>query len=104
MASGRLGKADLTATTDVDVYTVPAGVVATANVSLCNRGTAPVTVRVAVRSGTLVDSDFIEFDSEIPPNGVLERTGIALSAGEVITCRADLSGVSVRVHGFEEVA
>lgn len=104
MASGRFGKADLTANTDVDVYTVPVGVVATANVNLCNRTGAAIKARIAIRSGTLADSDYIEFDANIPANGVLERTGIALAAGEVITCRANAAGVSVRVHGFEEVA
>lgn len=102
MPSGRLGKSALAANVDVDVYTVPAGVVATANVNICNTGDAEVVVRVAVRSGPLADSDYIEHGLKLPPGGVLERTGIALSAGETITVRSDTAGVAVRVHGFEE--
>lgn len=104
MASGKLGKAALAAAADTDLYTVPAGTVATANINLCNRTTSAVTVRLAIRSAALADADYIEYDAALPANGVLERTGIALSAGETITVRASAAGVSARVHGFEEVA
>ncbi len=104
MASGKLGKAALAAAADTDLYTVPAGTVATANINLCNRTSAAVTVRLAIRSAALADADYIEYDAALPANGVLERTGIALSAGETITVRASAAGVSARAHGFEEVA
>lgn len=102
MASGRLGAASLTASTDTDVYTVPTGMVATANINFCNRTADAIRIRLAARTGTLSNAHYIEYDAVVPPNGALERTGIALSAGEVITCRADADGISVRVHGFEE--
>lgn len=104
MASGRFGKADLTAGSDTDIFTVGGGKVATANVNFCNRTAAPVKVRLAIRSGTLVASDYLEYDAVIPPGGALERTGLAMAAGEVIVARADVAGVSVRAHGFEEAA
>lgn len=104
MASGLLGKTALIAGQNIDLYTVPAGIVATANINLCNRTSASVRVRVAVRIGTLSDQDYIEYDALVPPGGALERTGVALSAGETITCRADANGISARVHGFEEAA
>lgn len=102
MPSGRLGKAALAANTDTAVYTVPAGVVATANVNICNAGADEATVRVAVHSGAIGPADYIEHGVKLPPGGVLERTGLALSAGEAITVRSDVAGVGVRVHGFEE--
>ena len=104
MPSGKLGKAALAATTDTDLYTVPAGTVATANINLCNRTSAAVTVRISIRSAALADADYIEYDAKLPANGVIERTGIALSAGEIVTVRASAPGVSARVHGFEETA
>lgn len=104
MSSGRLGKADLAAATDTDLYTVPAGTVATANVSFCNRTGAPIRVRLAVRNGALTNADYLEFDAEVPANGVLERTAIACEAGEIITARASAVGVSAVVRGWEEVA
>ena len=104
MASGRFGKANPAANADADVYTVPPGMVTTANVCFCNRTAAPVSVRLAVRSGPLADSDYLEYGTTIPANGILERTGIAMTAGEIITVRASAAGVSVRAHGFEETA
>lgn len=104
MASGLFGKAALLATTATDLYTVPAGTVATANINLCNCTSAAVTVRIAIRKAALADADYIEYDAKLPANGVIERTGIALSAGEIVTVRASAAGVSARVHGFEETA
>lgn len=104
MASGKLGTAALAAAVNTDLYTVPAATVATVNISLCNRTAAPIAVRVAVRTGALGDAHYIEYDASIPGNGVLERTGIAVSAGEVVTVYAAAAGISARVHGFEEVA
>ena len=104
MASGKFGKAALAATADTDIYTVPAETVATASINLCNRTSAPIAVRIAVRTGALGDSDYIEYDAKVPANGVLERTGIVMSAGEVLTVRAAAAGISVRAHGFEESA
>jgi hypothetical protein len=102
--SGRLGKAALAANADTDLYTVPAGKVATASVAFCNRTAADVNVRLAVRSGAIADSDYLEYDVAVPANGVLERTQIALSEGETITVHASALGVSARAHGFEESA
>lgn len=102
--SGRFGKAALAANTDTDLYVVPAGRVATATVSFCNRTAANIAVRLAVRNGAIADSDYLEFDAAVPANGVLERTQIALTAGETITVRAAAAGISVRAHGFAEVA
>lgn len=104
MASGRLGKANLAASVDTDVYTVPASMVATCNVAFCNRGADPVTVRLAVRSGAIGNADYLEYDTLVPANGVLERTGIVVGSGEVVTVRANTATVSVRVHGIEEAA
>lgn len=100
--SGRLGKADLAAAIDTDLYTAPAATVVTATVAFANRTAADVHVRLAVRDGVLADSDYLEYDAAVPASGVLERTGIVLGPGETITVRTDAAGVSARAHGFTE--
>ncbi len=103
--SGRLGIADLAATTDTTIYAVPGTKIATVNVSFCNRGGAAAKIRLAMVDGAvgdLADEDYLEYDADVPANGVLERTGIALSGGETVIARSDVVDVSVRVHGFEE--
>ena len=102
MPSGRFGKANLAANADTDLYTCPPGKVATATVAICNRTTDPVSVRLAVRSAAIADSDYLEFGAVVPPNGVLERSQIVLSAGEIITVRSASAGITARAHGFEE--
>ena len=51
------------------------------------------------------NNDYIEFDVAMPASAVLERTGLALSAGDAIFVRAAPAGlVNFIAIGFEEVA
>lgn len=103
MAAGKLGNAALAANADTVLYTVPASVVATVNVSFCNKGAASAKVRLAVAANAApAAAEYLEFDTVIPANGVLERTGIVCSTTEKVVARADTADVAVRVHGFEE--
>jgi hypothetical protein len=47
MATGLLGQAALAAATNTTLYTVPAGTFTVLGLSLCNRGTTAVSVRVS---------------------------------------------------------
>ena len=102
MASGRLGVADLGAATDVSLYTCPASTYAVVTVSLCNRSAAAVTVRVSVSAtSTPANSEYLEYDQEILPNGVLERTGIVMDAGRILVVRSSGASVSAVAMGIE---
>jgi hypothetical protein len=102
MASGRLGKADLTAATLTTVYTTPVDTFTVATVSFCNRGNQAVTVRLAVADAATPDnSEYVEYETEILSHGVLERTGLVLSAGQLLVARSSGANVSCVVHGIE---
>lgn len=102
MPSGRLGVADLAAITNTTVYTCAATSFGVVNVNVCNRNTTAVTVRLAVAAAaTPVNSEWIEFDTIIPANSVLERTGIAISPTQRIVAYASAANVSVVVGGVE---
>lgn len=104
MANGRLAVANITVIdTDVTVYTVPGGSTATVNINVVNRNTTTAVINMAIASGPRTDADYIEFQTALIANGVLERTGLVLSGAETVLVSTDLAGVSVRVHGFEEV-
>ena len=61
MASGRIGKSNLSAATDTTVYTTPASTFTVATVSICNRGNQAITVRLAVADAATPDSsEFVE--------------------------------------------
>lgn len=101
MASGLFGKADLAAWVDTQIGDpVPAGKVATLNIRFCNRSGGAAKYRVAIGTGASpAAEDYITYDKD-----VVEDTGIVCGAGEKIWVRSDVANVSVRVHGFEDVA
>lgn len=103
MPSGTLGQSAPSATTNTTVYTVPATKVATINVNIVNRGTTAATVRLAISAtGTPGDSEWIEYDASVPASGVLERTGIVVTAGKNVVAYASSATISVNVYGYEE--
>ena len=102
MATGRLGAADLAATTNTTIYTCPATTFTVASVSICNRSSGTITARLALSSsGTPSTSEYLEYDVQILANGVLERTGIVLDAGKNLVAYASGAGVSVVSMGIE---
>ena len=102
MATGRLGTADLSATINTTVYTCPSDKFTVASISVCNRGTQPTTIRLAIADlSTPVLAEYIEFDTELLPKYVLERTGFMLSANQKLVIRSTTSAVSAVAFGIE---
>ena len=102
MDTGRVGHADLAAGTNTSLYTVPANTFGIVTLSICNRGNSAISVRVAVASaGTPLDSEYIEYDVEILAKGVLERSGIALAAGQILVVYSSAVNVSAVAMGIE---
>jgi hypothetical protein len=70
--------------------------------SICNRGNAAITVRVAVASlSTPTNAEFIEYDTEILAKGVLERTGIVMDANKILVVRSSATNISAVAMGIE---
>ena len=103
MATGRLGTANLSATTDTTVYTCPVDTFSVVSISVCNRGATTATVRVAVSSTTTpADADYLEYDTDLLAKGVLERTGIVMdSTNKYLIVRSSLTSVNAVVMGIE---
>jgi len=101
---GRLGASAPAATSATEFYTVPASKHATVTVSICNRGSSSATVRLAHMdaTGTAANEDYIEYDTTVPANGTLERSGIVMAAASVLEVYCSSADFSVQAWGFEE--
>jgi hypothetical protein len=100
--SGKFGSVSLAATTNTTVATFTTD--ASISINITNRTATAIKIRLAIgANATPVDADWINYDLEIPANGILERTGQAVSSGEMVVAYASAEGISVRVHGFEEI-
>lgn len=102
MATGRLGIADVAATTNTTLYTVPASTFAVVTVTLVNRGSSAVTVRIAIAStASPANGEYIEYGVSLGANAVLERTGLVLAAGQNIVVYASAVNISAVAYGIE---
>lgn len=102
MATGILGQSNPAANTNTTVYTVPATKTTTFNVSIVNMGTVSAVIRLAIATtGTPTASEYIEFQTVLPPSGVLERGGIVAQEFKNIVVNSSTANVSVSVYGFE---
>ena len=104
MASGVLGRVSLASTTLTTVYTVPAGNVSYLNINIANRTGASAAVRVALAqtAASPLDAEYLEYETDIGGNGVLERTGLVLGAGWSVVAYSDKANVSVMAYGIEQ--
>ena len=102
MATGRLGVQAIAAATNTTVYTVPTGYYAVCNVSVTNRNTTAVKIRIAMASAATPNAqEWIEYDVGVAGNGVFERTGLVLQAGLNIVVYSDTANVGCTVYGIE---
>tara|TARA_B110000503_G_scaffold65815_3_gene103362 strand:- start:15218 stop:15550 length:333 start_codon:yes stop_codon:yes gene_type:complete len=106
MATGRLGTANITTTANTTVYTVPVSTFSVVSVNVVNRSSsASAQIRIAVSSSATPGVDeFIEYDSNLVANGVLERTGIVMDETNkyiVIQTPTAAPTLSVVVYGIE---
>ena len=107
MANGILGSVDLAASTYTGVYLVPADTFSVVTVSICNKNSTSITVRLAVAKADPLGAtlpaadDYLEYETTILPNGVLERSGIVVDASRQIYAHSSATSTVAMVYGIE---
>ena len=100
-----LGQSAPSATTETDVYTVPASTEAVVStIFLCNRGSTAATYRIAVRpdGATLANQHYLAYDAIILGNDSVAITvGTTMNAADIITVYASTANLSFNVFGSE---
>jgi hypothetical protein len=101
-----LGQSAPGATTETDLYTVPASTSAViSSLVVCNRSAAVVTFRVsvAVAGGATANKDYLYYDVTLPPNDSFVATiGITLAATDKIKVYASTANLSFNLFGEEQ--
>lgn len=100
-----LGQVAPSATTETDLYTVPAATQTVAStISIANRGTSSGTIRisVSVSGAATANKDYIAYDVVVPANSFLDRTmGITLNATDKVRVYASTANFSFSLFGSE---
>ena len=98
-----LGQTSPTATTNVDLYTVPSDTSAVCStLSICNRGATTAFFRVAVRpaGATLANEHYIIYDTFVNPNdSVFLTLGMTLAETDAMTIYSTTSNLSFTLFG-----
>jgi hypothetical protein len=105
MATGRLGSADLAAATYTPLYVVPANTYTAISVNFVNRSNTTVNVRLSLSAtaniGSPIASEWIEYNTQLTGNQVLERTGLIADTGANIVVWASSALVTAFAYGIE---
>lgn len=100
-----LGQSAPASLTDTTLYTCPSSTqTVVSTISVCNRGAAAATFRIAVRpnGATLSNEHYVAYDVTIDGNATIPWTvGITMDAADVITVRASTSTFSFIAFGSE---
>lgn len=100
-----LGQSAPSATTNTDIYTVPAATSAVVStISVCNRANAASTYRIAIRpaGAAIANQHYVTYDAVIAANDTVNLTlGITLATTDVITVYAATANFSFSVFGSQ---
>lgn len=100
-----LGQSAPAATTEVDLYTVPASTDAVVStVTVCNRGTATGTFRIYVSpaGAATANANYVVYDAELVAKATIALTlGITLDTTDVLRIYASSTDFSFNAFGTE---
>ena len=103
MATGILGTKNLYVNASQSIYVCDKSGGAIVSLNVCNKSNVSAFISVAVGTtvNTINNNEYIEYNLELKPKGVLERSSIALAVGQHIIVKSDQDLVNAVVWGIE---
>lgn len=103
MSGGILGTHDLTGGVTQSIYACDTDQFTTTSLSLCNRHNVSVNVTVAITDveNVIESAMYIEYETELKPKGVLERSALIVPEGKFLTVLSSHSNVSAVAWGLK---
>jgi len=100
MTTGLLGSADLAATTNTTICTLPAGS-QSFTVNVCNRNNANVNIRIAplAAAATPTSAEWFVYDTTLQAYSVMQLSGVTSGSAKLVVVYSDTANVSVNVYG-----
>ena len=100
-----LGQIAPSATTSTAIYTVPSATEAVvSSISVCERGGAAATFRLAVRpdGATLANQHYLVYDADLAANDTIILTiGVTMDATDVLEAYASSGDLTFHAYGSE---
>lgn len=100
-----LGQSSPSATTETDLYTVPAATsTVCSSISICNRGTTQTTFRVSISQGgaATTNKDYLYYDVTLAGNDTFIATiGVTLATTDKIRVYSGNASLSFQLFGTE---
>jgi len=100
---GILGQAAPSATTEADLYTVPAAKNATVKVMATNRSTSgTVRISVGVNGAATDNTQYLAYDKTVNDNEALSTATFMLGSGDVVRVYASSANFRFSCTGIEQ--
>src|SRR5210317_1528316 len=86
MANGILASKTFNALTYTSIYGPPADTFAVVTVNIVNKNANTINIRLALATDPNIPAagEYLEYEAQILPGGVLERTGVVIQNGRTI--------------------
>lgn len=101
--TGILSSQSLAAATYTSCYAPTPDTFGVVTLNITNKNSTSIRVRVAVATDPNIPAagEYLEYQTEVLPNGVLERTGLVIQAGRTVYCYSTDTNTDVVVYGIE---
>jgi hypothetical protein len=103
MANGILASETLIPSTYTSIYGPPTDTFSVVTISICNKNATPIQVRIAMATDPNIPAagEYLEYNTEILGNGVLERSGVVIQNGRTIYAFSTQAATDVVIYGIE---